>query len=240
MKGDSAVQAGIKILPFLIAMVISSMLSGVLVTVLAYYTPIILVETALLTAGAGLITTFWLDTSFSKWFGYQVLMGLGTGICFQAPIIVVQNVLPQHLIPQATASVQFFQALGGSVFIAVAQTVFQNGLVNNLLRDAPDIDPAIIINSGASQLREVVVKQIGRPDAVDAVLGAYTLGLRNTYYISVAAAGCAFLATWGLEWKRIQKTGQTQDEMMTDLIKPQDDSTLDTGATRTPVETALA
>ena len=37
----------------------------------------------MLAAGAGLISTFWLDTPFSKWFGYQVLLGLGTGVCFQ-------------------------------------------------------------------------------------------------------------------------------------------------------------
>ncbi|KAI8931397.1 hypothetical protein NX059_011727 [Plenodomus lindquistii] len=143
VQGDSAVNAGIKSMPFLIAMVISSMGSGVLVTFLKNYNIVILIETALLTAGAGCITTFGLGTPLSKWFGYQVLMGLGTGFCFQAPIIVVQNVLPQELIPQATACVQFFQALGGSVFLAVSQTVFQNGLINSLVRDVPDINPSL-------------------------------------------------------------------------------------------------
>jgi len=215
VQGDSAIQAGIKILPFLIAMVISSVGSGVLVTAIGYYNHIILFETALLTAGAALIATFWLDTPLSKWFPAQVVMGLGTGICFQAPIIAVQNVLPPHLIPQATACTQFFQALGGSVFIAVGQTVFQNGLVSNLVRDAPGIDPAAIINSGASQIRQLV-QQMGRGDAVDSVLGAYVLGLRNSYYISVATAACAFLVTWGLEWKRIQKPDVKKDEEVPD------------------------
>lgn len=59
------------------------MVSGALITLFGYYNPLILVETAMLAAGAGLISTFWLDTPFSKWFGYQVLLGLGTGVCFQ-------------------------------------------------------------------------------------------------------------------------------------------------------------
>ena len=206
VQGNSAVEAGIKSMPFLIATVISSVLSGVAVTVLGYYNPIILIETAILTAGAGCITTFWIDTPFSKWFGYQVLMGLGTGVCFQASIIVVQNVLPQDLIPQATACVQFFQSFGGSVFMAISQTVFQNGLINNLARDVPDLNPNIILNNGASQIGRLVA-DMGRPDDVDAVLGAYTKGLQNTFYISVAAAGCAFLISWGLEWKKIKKDG---------------------------------
>lgn len=206
MQGNSAVSAGIKSMPFLIAMVISSMLSGVLVTVIGYYNPVIIVSTALLTLGAGLITTFWINTPISKWFGYQVVMGLGTGICFQAPILVVQNVLPQELIPQATACVQFFQSLGGAVFMAVSQTVFQNGLINNLVRDVPDIDPKTILQSGASQVRKLV-EQMGFENSVEAVLKAYTLGLRNTYYISVTAAGCAFLVSLALQWKKLQKPG---------------------------------
>ncbi|KHE85200.1 MFS general substrate transporter [Neurospora crassa] len=206
VKGDSAIEAGIKLLPYLISFVLASMASGALITIFGCINPVVLFETALMTAGAGLITTFWLDTPFSKWFGYQVVAGLGTGVCFQAGILVVQNVLPQHLIPQATACVQFFQSFGGAVFIAVAQSVFQNGIINNLVRDAPDISPELIINSGASDIRQVLTN-MGREDATNAVLGAYTLGLRNTFYISAAAAGCTFLAACCFEWRKIQKGG---------------------------------
>lgn len=187
-------------------MVVSSVLSGIIVTAIGSYNIVMFVETAFLTTGAALIATFWIDTPFAKWFGYQIIMGFGTGVCFQAPIVVVQNCLPQELIAQATACVQFFQAFGGAVFIAVSQTVFQNGLITNMLRDAPGIDPAIILNSGASQIRQVL-ERIGRPEAVERVLAAYVLGLRNTYYISVAAAGCAFLVTFVLDWKPIKKPG---------------------------------
>ncbi|KXX82906.1 putative HC-toxin efflux carrier TOXA [Madurella mycetomatis] len=231
VQGDSAVQSGIKILPFLVSMVISSIISGTIITASGYYNPIILFETALLTAGAALISTFWIDTPLGEWLGYQVVMGLGTGVCFQAPIIVVQNILPQELIPQATACVQFFQSLGGSVFIAVAQTVFEDGLIRNLVRNAPDIDPAVIVNSGASDVRHFL-EQMGRLDAVDAVLGAYVMGLRSTYYISAAAAGCAFLVTWGLDWKRIRKPSEGKDEEATTTTVEQSDGTLDADATR--------
>lgn len=154
-----------------------------------------------------LITTFWIDTPISKWFGYQVVAGLGTGVCFQAGIIVVQNVLPQNLIPQATACVQFFQSLGGAVFIAVAQTAFQNGIIDNIARNAPGVDPRIIINSGASEIRQVLA-EMGREDDVGPVLAAYTLGLRNTYYMSAAAAACTFLVSWGFKWKKIRGAGE--------------------------------
>lgn len=98
------------------------------------------------------------------------------------------------------------------MFLAVGQTVFQNGLIANMVHDAPGINPATVINSGASQIRPLVGQTMGRGDAVDAVLGAYVLGLRNSYFISVATAACAFLVSWGLEWKRIQKPGGKRED----------------------------
>ncbi|KAI1662199.1 MFS general substrate transporter [Daldinia decipiens] len=206
IQGDSAVRAGIKLLPLLISVVVSSIISGALITATGYYNPFILVEIAMVAVGAGLITTLDLHTPFANWFGYQVLDGLGVGIGFQASVIVVQNVVSRELVPQATSCVQFFQSLGGALFIAVAQTVFQNGLINGLARDAPHLDPELFTHSGASQVRQVL-SSIGQERMLNAVLGAYMSGLRHTYYISAAAATVAFLAALGLQWKKIEKKG---------------------------------
>lgn len=103
-----------------------------------------------------MITTFSLDSPIRVWFGYQVLAGLGIGVGFQLGILVVQAVLPQEDIAVATACVQFFQSFGGAIFIAVAQTVFQNGLIEGIRRDVPGLNPQIFINSGASQVRQVL------------------------------------------------------------------------------------
>ncbi|OTB09513.1 hypothetical protein M426DRAFT_70740 [Hypoxylon sp. CI-4A] len=204
IQGDSAVEAGIKLLPLLISVVISSIVSGALITATGYYNPFILIEIAMVAVGAGLITTFDQHTPFARWFGYQVLDGLGVGVGFQAGVIVVQNVVSRDLVPQATSCVQFFQSLGGALFIAVAQTVFQNGLVQGLRENAPHLDPALLTHSGASQVREVLASA-HQERALDAVLGAYMHGLRYTYCISAAAAAIAFVAALGLQWKKIDK-----------------------------------
>ncbi|KAI8960439.1 MFS general substrate transporter [Daldinia sp. FL1419] len=204
IQGDSAVRAGIKLLPLLISVVVSSIISGALITATGHYNLFILVEIAMVAVGAGLITTLDLHTPFARWFGYQVLDGLGVGVGFQAGVVVVQNVVSRELVPQATSCVQFFQSLGGALFIAVAQTVFQNGLIKGLARDAPQIDPNIFTHSGASQVRQVLAS-INQSHMLDAVLSAYMSGLRHTYYISAAAASVAFLAALGLQWKKIEK-----------------------------------
>lgn len=132
-------------------------------------------------------------------------LGLGIGVGFQIGILVVQNMLPLEWIPVATACVQFFQSLGGAVFIAVSQALFQNGLKEGIMRDAPGIPPEIFINSGASQVKQVL-QSLHAEQFTDAVLNAYLSGLRHTYYASMGCAGAAFVISCLLTWKKIKKT----------------------------------
>ncbi|KAJ0386023.1 hypothetical protein COL922a_005170 [Colletotrichum nupharicola] len=207
IQGVSAVQAGIKILPLLLATVVASIASGALISVIGYYSAIILPSLVLFTVGSGLITTFNLDTPMREWFGYQVLAGLGIGAGFQIGVLVVQTVLPLEEVPVATAVVQFFQSFGGAIMIAVAQSLFQTGLVNGVATRVPDLDPSIFINAGADQVRSILT-QMGRQDAIDAVLESYMVGLRHTYYVTVACAAAAFVACLGLQWKSVKKEGK--------------------------------
>lgn len=207
--GDSAVQAGIKILPLLLSTVVMSILSGGIITAIGYYSVVIVPCMILYTVGAGMITTFDVHTPMREWFGYQVITGLGIGSGFQIGVLVVQTVLPQEWVPIGTACVQFFQALGGAVFIAVAQTLFQNGLLDKIKADDIGIDANIFINSGASEIKQVLEK-MGRLDALDSVLEAYMEGLRNTYYISVACAGAAFFCACALQWKSVKHGADSQ------------------------------
>ncbi len=205
-------QAGIKILPMMIAVVIMSIAGGGLTTVVGYYNPFVLPSMVLFTVGAGMITTFTLDSPLPVWFGYQVLTGLGIGVGFQIGVLVVQNVLPMDQIPVATACVQFFQTLGGTCGIAVAQTVFQNGLIDGITRDAPQIDPRIFINSGANQVRQILVA-MGQEQATEAVLNAYLQGLRHSYFITVACAAAAFVVALGLDWVSLKKKRTPNSEV---------------------------
>lgn len=60
----------------LIAVVISSVASGGLITAVGYYNPFVLPSMVLFTVGSGMITTFSLDSPLRVWFGYQVIAGV--------------------------------------------------------------------------------------------------------------------------------------------------------------------
>lgn len=80
--GDTAVEAGLKLLPMLISVVIMSVASGGLITAIGYYNPFVLPSMILFAVGAGMITTFSLDSPLRVWFGYQVLTGMCNAPCF--------------------------------------------------------------------------------------------------------------------------------------------------------------
>jgi MFS family permease len=203
VKGSTATRSGIEVLPLLLATVLSSIISGGLITAVGYYTPFILWGTAMFSIGSGLLSTYTTHTSFGHWFGYQVLTGSGVGVGFQGPMLAVQTVLPLEDVPVGTACIMFFQTLGGALFVSIGQTVFQNGLVRGTHQFVPDIDPKLLLDAGATQIRKVLV-QLGKLDELEGAIEAYMVGLKDAYRVTVACTVVAFLAACFLEWKSVK------------------------------------
>ena len=204
VKGSSATHAGIQLLPLLISTVLSSIATGGLISAVGYYTPIVILCMSLFAIGSGLITTFSITTPLSHWFGFQVLAGLGIGVGFQTGVVVVQTVLPLKDVPVATACVAFFQSLGGALFISVAQSLFQNGLLSGIEKYAPNLPAETFLQSGATSIRQILAS-LHQMDKLDAVLQAYVDGLTHTFWITCACAIAAFVAACGLEWRSVKK-----------------------------------
>jgi hypothetical protein len=204
VKGSSAMKSGIQLLPLMLATVVSSVVFGGLITIAGYYTPFLIGSAALAAIGSGLITMFDVDISTGKWIGYQIVVGSGVGAGFQVPMTAVQTVLDPSDIPVGTAMVMFFQTLGGALFIAVGQSVFQNGLIDGISTYAPGVNPAAIVGAGATEMRHIL-SQLGQLDQLQGVIEAYMSGLRGTYRVSMALMVVAFVVSLFLEWKSVKK-----------------------------------
>ncbi|KAJ6097002.1 MFS toxin efflux pump [Penicillium sp. IBT 16267x] len=209
VKGSSAMNSGLQVLPFMLATVVSSVVVGAMVTAVGYYTPFLIISTAIAVIGAGLMTLYNVNISNGKWIGYQIVVGAGIGAGLQIPMTAVQTVLKPEDIPVGTAAVMFFQTLGGAIFIAVGQSVFQNGLIAGISAHTAGVDPSAIISAGATEMRNVL-STLGRLDQLDGVIQAYMNGLRDTYRVSLALMIAAFVAACFLEWKSVKTDGESQ------------------------------
>ncbi|KKK23522.1 hypothetical protein P175DRAFT_0499634 [Aspergillus ochraceoroseus IBT 24754] len=200
IKAASAVKSGIMNLPMILSLVIMSMIAGGVVTMVGYYTPFMLVSSVLMSIGAGMISTFKVDSGSSVWIGYQILFGFGVGSGMQQTMVAVQASLPAADIPIGTAIMMFSQTLGGALFIAVAQNIFQNQLVSQIVAShVQGLDPQTIIDTGATQIQTLIAKQY-----LPVVLEAYNAALTHTYYVAVAMASLSIFGALCVEWRSVK------------------------------------
>ncbi|OQV06046.1 hypothetical protein CLAIMM_10684 isoform 2 [Cladophialophora immunda] len=199
IKGASAFKSGIMCLPMVLALVLANILTGVGTTAIGYYAPFYIGCVIFSTIGAGLLTTFETSTGHEKWIGYQIIYGFGVGLGMQQALITVQAVLPLKDVPTGTALVMFMQTFGGALFVSVAQNIFNNRLMSEIPKQAPGINPAIILHVGATSLKDHVPKA-----ALHGVQTAYNNSLTQTWYIAVAMTCLQIIGAAFVEWKSVK------------------------------------
>ncbi|KAJ5410692.1 uncharacterized protein N7487_005051 [Penicillium crustosum] len=208
IKNRTAVQSGIDTLPLVLSLVAGSTMSGQVVGRLGYYTPFTIASSCLMPIGAGLISTWRVNTSSGMWIGYQIILGFGIGLGMQHAAIAVQTVLEPRDIPVGVSLVFFCQQLGGAIFVSVGENIFSQKLLAGLTRAIDDFDPETIVNTGATNLRSIVP-----PKDLHAVLVEYNVALHWVFIVGTITAALSALGAFALEWKSVKgKRGGPGDE----------------------------
>ena len=198
IKDASAVRSGIMNLPLVLSLVAASVLSGISVQKLGYYTPFILASSVIMPIGAGLITTWTPTTLHPEWIGFQVLFGLGLGMGMQQSSLAAQAVLQRKDVPTGISLIMFCQQLGGAVFVSVGQNIFNNKLIQGL-RGVPGVTPRAVVGIGATELRDYVP-----PEAIPMVLKAYNAALVDVFRVALAMACFTIIGSSLMEWRNIK------------------------------------
>lgn len=219
IQGTNAQESGVRNLAFIIAVskyfetpsiaslrfikltavAVFTVVSGAAITASGYFTPFVVVGSILMTIGSGLICTFTPTSSAGAWIGYQVLAGIGIGLCFQAPIMGAQALADSQDVSATTAILLFTQTLGGALMVSAAESGFTNKLIGQLAWKAPDVDPSAVIAAGASGLRNAFTQQ-----QLVGVVASYMDGLKVAFIIIAALSGCATVASLAMPWTSIK------------------------------------
>ena len=200
VRGDSALMSGVHSLPMQFGVTIAELIAAFSITRMGYYVPFMLASCVIGAAGAGMLTTWTPLTGSDRWIGYQALYGLGVGLGWQQPLLVVQTVLGGPDIPAGTAVMLMFQLFGGALFISVAQNVFAGRLLSGLaaLR-LPGMEPAALLAAGATGFRPLVPA-----DALDAVVEVYNSAVAQAFVVSVALAAVGVVGAAAVEWRSVK------------------------------------
>ncbi len=126
IQGDSATNSGNSVTPMTLAIVLSSIVTGQIISRTGKYRIIGIVGMVMVTGGAVLLYSMNMDTDRLVTIGYMVVMGFGLGIAFPLYTLVVQNAFPIQRVGVVTAAVTFFRSIGGTLGAAVLGSVVNN------------------------------------------------------------------------------------------------------------------
>lgn len=208
IKGDSAIHAGVNMIPYVAANAIFSLIAGIFVSKNGYFTAPAILGCAIGTVGCGLLSTIDASTSTSKWIGYEILASVGIGMAIQQGFTAIQIVLPLDEVAIGTAAVVAFQSLGGAIFVSVGNTILQNSLLtagrSNML---PGVDVQAVINAGASEFRKKVTAE-----QLPALIDVYNKALQKVFIAAIPMAGLAMISALFFEWRSVDDKKKSADE----------------------------
>ncbi|KAH8703810.1 putative efflux pump antibiotic resistance protein [Talaromyces proteolyticus] len=194
IQNVSAIESGVRNLAMVITISFAVVIGGAVVGKTGYTVPFMMFGAAIGAIGTGLFRTFDFHTSSGKWIGYQILTGFGSAFPFQIAMNIAQaNSSPADM-SKVTATMFFFQTIGGAFSLAAAQAAFLNTIINT----AVGIDRTLLIASGATQLRSMF-----SPEQLPIVLDAYMAGIRAAFAIAIGMMGFAFFASLLSSWKNL-------------------------------------
>jgi len=151
VKGYSATEAGLKLIPLMLGIVTTSIVSGKLISKHGHYKRFPIMGTAIMTLGILAMVRLDIDTPFWELSIYAIMVGAGLGLSMQTIVIALQNSVDFKDMGVATSSNTFFRSLGSVFGTALFGTILTSRLGHYLLESgfAPEQAELIQNNTAA-------------------------------------------------------------------------------------------
>lgn len=139
VKGYTASDAGIKLIPLMLGILTMSIYSGKAITKHGHYKRFPIAGTAIMTVGLIMMTRLQIDTPYWQVAIYAVLIGMGLGLSMQTIVIALQNSVEMRDMGVATSSNTFFRSLGAVFGTALFGSILTNRLAHYMQSGFADL-----------------------------------------------------------------------------------------------------
>ncbi len=139
VKGDTATSAGLKLIPLMLGIVSTSIISGKLISKHGHYKRFPIMGTALMTVGILMMTQLQIDTPFWQIAIFAIFVGAGLGLSMQTIVIALQNSVDFKDMGVATSSNTFFRSLGSVFGTAIFGSILTNRVAHYLQSNFQDL-----------------------------------------------------------------------------------------------------
>ncbi len=207
VNGASPASSGLRLLPMIMGLLLTSVTSGQLISRWGRYKAFPIAGTAVMTLGMFLLSRLSEHTSVLVESLSMAVLGLGVGLVTQVLVMAVQNAVDYRNLGAATSGVIFFRSIGGAFGTAIFGAIFSNQLASHLASLASRL------SSGINPSRAESVAAIQHlPTAVRAeVVHAYAQSLSTVFLVTVPIVAVAFLLSWLFPEVRLRTTTQATD-----------------------------
>jgi EmrB/QacA subfamily drug resistance transporter len=158
VKGDTATSAGLKLIPLMLGIVSTSIISGKLISKHGHYKRFPIMGTALMTIGILMMTRLQIDTPFWQIAIYAIFVGAGLGLSMQTIVIALQNSVDYKDMGVATSSNTFFRSLGSVFGTAIFGSILTNRIGHYLQSNFAELattNPAALKGFDMSKLEGI-------------------------------------------------------------------------------------
>ena len=201
VKGRSPTSSGLQLTPMMGGLLVTSIVSGRLISRFGRYKPFPVVGTAVMAVGMGLLAQLNLHSSVLDAALYMLVLGLGLGMVMQVLVLAVQNAVDYRNMGVATSGSLLFRQIGGSVGIAIFGAIFANHLQSHL---------ASLLPRGAHAPKNVspqVVQHLP-PAMHEAYARSVAESLHPVFVVAALITIFAFLLTWLLREVPLRDTAR--------------------------------
>jgi EmrB/QacA subfamily drug resistance transporter len=216
--GISATNSGLILSPLMMGLVVSSVISGQLVSRFGKYKWIAFVGMAITIGGSLLLQRLDVNSTATDLIIAMVVLGLGLGFSMSLYTVIVQNALPQK-IGQATAGLIFFRSIGSTIAVAAMGSIltstyvpaFQNALSAQVKALVPAQVLSVFDNPNvllSQDLRNQLLAKFSAfgpqgkvlyAQLMEAVKVGLTSGVHNVFVLSTVLMCVGFVAIFFLE-----------------------------------------
>ena len=207
VNGASPASSGLRLLPMILGLLLTSITSGQLISRWGRYKAFPIAGTAVMTLGMFLLSRLSEHTSVLVESLSMAVLGLGVGLVTQVLVMAVQNAVDYRNLGAATSGVIFFRSIGGAFGTAIFGAIFSNQLASHLASLAPSLPSGISLS-----MTESVAAIQHLPTSVRAeVVHAYAQSLSTVFLVTVPIVAVAFILSWLLPEVRLRTTTQATD-----------------------------
>ncbi|KAF2119780.1 major facilitator superfamily domain-containing protein, partial [Lophiotrema nucula] len=196
---------GLYMLAVAIPLALVSFASGWIIEKTGRYLQVLQAGLALMTVGVGLLIDFDTATPLSKIIGFLVVIGLGFGPNFHAPVIALQKRIKESDIAAGMGAFSFVRMVSGAIGVVIGQVVFQALMhphLNDFIRAGVAPEFAKRLAGGEAISQTEAVKNL---PAVQqrSVRGGMTEALRATWIFYTCVSAVGLLVSFGIHRGRL-------------------------------------